>query len=519
MTDAEIGMPERSTEEFVRENGAYYAREFARIQGKTGFSWSWNTMAAVCGPLWGAARGVWGFFWTFLILELFALVQVGRGLWGELGADQLARYERLMENIARREAQAAESLASGDAGDAEAKLKIAENLRAAADKALEAANAANSMASTILLTGIALLAAVKLAEGFYANVAYEAQYLRWRSGRSAQSGISRSGLLFGAVGLLAIWPLTLLRFTVAKPDEAVAGFTGGFLGERVPITEFPVGKEYFAALAKRVDTGFDWLAVNFGDVFDGVTAGIRSVLDGLEVLLIQSPWPVVMFVTVVVALRLAGPRVAIFTAAALVYLAFMGLWELAMITVALIGAGAALCVVIGIPLGIWFGKSRRAYAIAEPVLDFMQTMPAFVYLIPIIAFFGTGKPPGVLATLIFAMPPVIRLTALGMRGVPETTKEAAIAFGCSRRQLLFNVELPLALPSIMTGINQTILMALSMVVIASLIGAEGLGALILEALQYAAKGQGLLGGLAILFCAMVIDRIAQGIYRKKTGAA
>jgi glycine betaine/proline transport system permease protein len=206
--------------------------------------------------------------------------------------------------------------------------------------------------------------------------------------------------------------------------------------------------------------------------------------------------------------------VAIFTAAALAYLAFMGLWEMSMITVALIGTGAFLCVLFGIPLGIWFGKSSRAYRFAEPVLDFMQTMPAFVYLIPIIAFFGTGKPPGVLATIIFAMPPVIRLTALGMRGVSETTKEAAVAFGCSRWQLLRNVELPLAMPSIMTGINQTILMSLSMVVIASLIGAEGLGALILEALQYAAKGQGLLGGLAILFCAMVIDRIAQGSYRR-----
>jgi len=517
MTDKKQNPNELSVEKFAVTNGDYYAREFERIEGKTGFAWSWNTMAAVCGPLWGAARGVWGFFWIFLVVELFALVQIGRGLWGELGADQLARFERLMENIARREAQAAELTAAGNATEAASKLKIADNLRAAADKALEAANAANSTAFSILLIGIALLVVVKIAEGFYANTAYEAQYLRWRSGQKSQAGINRNSLIFGIVGLLAIWPLTLIRFTVAKPNEFLADRTGGLLGDRISITEFPVGKEYFAELSKKGDAGFDWLANNFGDVFDGVTAAIRQVLDGLEVLLIQTPWPVVMFVTVVMALRLAGPRVAIFTAAALAYLAFMGLWELAMITVALIGAGAFLCVLFGIPLGIWFGKSKRAYAIAEPVLDFMQTMPAFVYLIPIIAFFGTGKPPGVLATLIFAMPPVIRLTALGMRGVPEATKEAAIAFGCSRRQLLFNVELPLALPSIMTGINQTILMSLSMVVIASLIGADGLGALILEALQYAAKGQGLLGGLAILFCAMVIDRIAQGAYRKKTG--
>lgn len=354
-------------------------------------------------------------------------------------------------------------------------------------------------------------------EGFYANITYEKQYLTWRANSKAvQAGPNNGSAIFGAVLLAAIWPLTLFRFTITNPDKILSSLTGGFLGGRIPVTEFPVKKEIYAAWAKQGDATFDWLSVEFGTVFKGVTASIRAVLDFMEVILIQTPWPVVMIVIIVMAFRLAGARVAIFTAASLAYLAFMGLWELSMITVALIGAGAALCIIFGIPLGIWFGKSKRAYAFAEPVLDFMQTMPAFVYLIPIIAFFGTGKPPGVLATIIFAMPPVIRLTALGMRGVPEATKEAAVAFGCSRWQLLTNVEIPLAMPSIMTGINQTILMSLSMVVIASLIGAEGLGAVILEALQYAAKGQGLLGGLAILFCAMVIDRIAQGMYRKKT---
>ena len=356
---------------------------------------------------------------------------------------------------------------------------------------------------------------VKLIEGLYANFAYEKQYLRWRANAPVQSGVSKNGVIFGCFLMIAIWPLTLFRFTVADPDGKLSALTGGFLGGKIPITEFPVGKQIFAKLARLGDAGFEWLATNFSHVFDGITKAIRTVLEGLEIILIDTPWPVVMVVIVVMAFRLAGIRVAIFTAASLLYLAFMGLWEISMITVALIGAGAFLCILFGIPLGIWFGKSKRAYAMAEPVLDFMQTMPAFVYLIPIIAFFGTGKPPGVLATIIFAMPPVIRLTALGMRGVPETTKEAAVAFGCSKWQLLRNVEIPLAMPSIMTGINQTILMSLSMVVIASLIGAEGLGASILEALQYAAKGQGLLAGLAILFCAMVIDRIAQGMYRKK----
>jgi len=508
-----------SISEFVKENENYYATQFAKIQGTTGFAFTWNAMAAVFGPLWGAFRGAWGFFWTFLVLELFALVQIGRGLWGELGAAQLERYEKLLVNIAKREQQAKDLIAAGDQADADAKLKIASNLKRVAAEAKEKADLAAGEATAILLTGLAMLVVIKLFEGFIANRTYEKQYLRWRADSTIQSGISKLNAAFGVLLLFAIWPLTLFRFTVSDPDNKLSLLTSGFLGDKIPITEFPVKREYFAALAKKGDAGFDWLAINFSHVFEGITAAIRAVLDGLEIVLIQTPWPVVMIVIVVMALRLAGVRVAIFTAASLLYLAFMGLWEISMITVALIGAGAFLCVIIGIPLGIWFGKSKRAYSLAEPILDFMQTMPAFVYLIPIIAFFGTGKPPGVLATLIFAMPPVIRLTALGMRGVPESTKEAAVAFGCSKWQLLRNVEIPLAMPSIMTGINQTILMSLSMVVIASLIGAEGLGALILEALQYAAKGQGLLGGLAILFCAMVIDRIAQGMYRKKMSSA
>ena len=521
MTDTglEAGPSElnHSITDFVESNDQYYTEQFARIQGSNKFVWSWNSAAAMLGPLWGALRGAWGFFWIFIVLELFALVQIGRGLWGELGASHLAKYDRLLANISKREIKAKEFVAAGDSEAAEGQLKIAENLKRVAAGAKEQAEQAATEATSILLVGLALIILVKIAEGFLANQSYEKQYLRWRADSSVPAGLNTGRLIFGAILMVAIWPLTLFRFTVSDPDAKLSALTGGFLGDTLSITKFPVGKEYFAELSKMGDTGFDWLANNFSQFFGGITYAIRTVLDGLEIILIQTPWPVVMIVITVMAFRLAGMRVAIFTAASLLYLAFMGLWEISMITVALIGAGAFLCVLFGIPLGIWFGKSKRAYAFAEPVLDFMQTMPAFVYLIPIIAFFGTGKPPGVLATIIFAMPPVIRLTALGMRGVPETTKEAAVAFGCSKWQLLSNVELPLAMPSIMTGINQTILMSLSMVVIASLIGAEGLGALILEALQYAAKGQGLLGGIAILLCAMVIDRIAQGMYRRRAG--
>jgi glycine betaine/proline transport system permease protein len=254
----------------------------------------------------------------------------------------------------------------------------------------------------------------------------------------------------------------------------------------------------------------DGLAQVGSGVFGAITGAISAILDGVGYALTGTPWPVTMAVILLLAWQLAGPRVSVFTAAALVYLALFGFWEKSLETVALLGTAAGICILLGIPVGIWCGRRQRIDAALRPVLDFMQTMPAFVYLIPVIAVFGIGKPPGVIATLVFGTPPVVRLTALGIRGVPASVREAAQAYGATRWFLLTRVDLPLAMPSIMTGINQTILMCLSMVVIASLIGAKGLGEDVLNALQYAAVGQGLLAGLAILLCAMVIDRIVQG---------
>lgn len=496
-----------SVGDFVGRNHVYYNRVFGHIQSATKFPWSWNTMAAIAGPFWGAARGLWGFFWTFLVLEILAMVQLGKGLWGDLGADKLVRIDKL--TIKYNEFQAKYQAALTEGSDAAAGfLKRSDSLQKIIDRtAAEAAEAADG-AFTYLIVGIVMLIFLRVVQGYYANLRYEQQYDTWRAEPDkTPSGFNWVWAGFGLLLWLAIVPLTLYRFTVGIIAPALEPYTLGF-----PIEK----KVYFSPVASWMEEGFDWLSIKGSGVFDGVVVTIRSVLDGLETVFVDTPWPVVMTVIIVIAWRLAGPRVAIFTAASLAYLSLMGLWETSMITVALLGAAAFLCLLIGIPLGIWFGKSKRAYDTALPVLDFMQTMPAFVYLIPIIAFFGTGKPPGVLATLIFGMPPVIRLTALGMRGVPEETKEAAVAFGCTKWTLLKDVEIPLAMPSIMTGINQTILMCLSMVVIASLIGAKGLGQDVLIALQYAAKGQGMLAGLAILFCAMVIDRIIQGHYKRST---
>ncbi|WP_170771950.1 ABC transporter permease [Ruegeria lacuscaerulensis] len=502
---------DKSIQEFAGPNGDYYVNAFHKIHDATSaMPNTFNKWAAALGPLWSASRAIWGMFWAFLILEIIAWVQIGRGAWGNPGAEfsdraagQLDRAAELLERAANATEQS----------DIDRFTRLAENIQKAADTSLERAAAAQAEATGILLTGLVMLVVFKLIQGLYADRIYEKQYSRWRiDPDSTESGRSTRNTVLGAVLVAAIAPLIVYKFTVnasiamldAFPEKEVSAL---FLGED--------GGTLFSSLASWMEAKIDAAALAGGDVFDGIVAGVRSVLDALTVALIGSPWPVVMLVICVTAWRAAGPRVAIFTAASLAYIALLGYWDVAMETVALVGAAVLLCVVIGIPLGIWFGKSARAYRAAEPVLDLMQTLPAFVYLIPIIAFFGTGNPPGILATIIFGMPPVIRLTALGMRGVPDSIKEAAVAFGASKWQLLKDVEIPLALPSIMTGVNQTILMCLSMVVIISLIGGGGLGKEILEALQYAAKGPGLLGGFAILFCAMVIDRIVQGAFRRE----
>ncbi len=501
----------KSIKEFAEENGDYYAEAFHKIHDNTGtLPQTFNLWAAVLGPVWAASRAIWGMFWAFLILEIIAWVQIGRGAWGNPGASFFERAERQQtraEELRQRAADASEQ------ADIDRFTKLAENIEKAASNTLEQANAAQAESSSILLTGLVILAIVKLIQGFYGNSIYEKQYSRWRinSGKT-ESGRKQANLVLGIVLTAAIAPLIVYKFTIANslafldefPEDWVSSL---FLG--------PEGGTLFSAIASWMEAQIDAAARAGGDVFDGIVGGVRTVLDALTVALNGSPWPVVMLVIVVTAWRAAGPRVAIFTTASLAYLAVLGYWSIAMETVALVGAAVLLCVVIGIPFGIWFGKSSRAYRIAEPVLDLMQTLPAFVYLIPIIAFFGPGNPPGILANIIYGMPPVIRLTALGMRGVPESIKEAAVAFGATRWQLLKDVEIPLALPSIMAGVNQTILMCLSMVVIISLIGGGGLGKEILEALQYAAKGPGLLGGFAILFVAMVLDRIVQGAFRRE----
>ncbi|EXL04927.1 ABC transporter permease [Aquamicrobium defluvii] len=481
--------------EFTGINGEYYRHEFHRIEEGNASGISFNYMAALLGPLWLGVRNLWSYFWIALILELISLVQLSRGLWGNIGAEEFARARAIAQRAAQRADQAAAALAENK-DNFQALNQAAKNLKEEAANALALAQSLSDGAVRYLVAGTIGFLAVRIVIGLMSNRALERRYMQWRADRSIAHGFNwfRSALLSLLLG--AVYFLTLLRFSTAEAPKI--------------LYQFPTNQELITGTTLKLDNLFTAITATGAPFFNAITNGLRVALDGIEMILVGTPWIVVFALTSLMALRAGGAWVAIFTMAALAYLGVFGFWEKSMVTVSLLGTAALLCIVIGIPLGILCGKRARFYKLVKPFLDLMQTMPAFVYLIPVIAFFGIGRPPGVVATFIFGMPPVVRLTALGIQGVPESVKEATTAFGASKWFLLFKVEIPLAMPSIMTGVNQTILMCLSMVVLASLIGAKGLGEDVLVALQYAAEGQGILAGVAILFCAMILDRIIQG---------
>jgi len=259
----------------------------------------------------------------------------------------------------------------------------------------------------------------------------------------------------------------------------------------------------------------EWLIVNYGDAFEAAANAVLYLLVRLEGLLRGLPWWLVLGAIALIAFH-ASRRLwlTLGVIAAMLLIGSLGLWDLAMQTLALMLVATAISVLIGIPCGILLSRGDRLRALVLPVLDAMQTLPSFVYLIPALMLFGLGKVPAIVATVIYAVPPLIRLTDLGIRLVDVEVLEASRAFGATRRQQLFGVQLPLALPNIMAGINQTTMMALSMVVIASMIGARGLGEEVLLGIQRLDVGRGLEAGVAIVALAIVFDRISQAYGRR-----
>jgi glycine betaine/proline transport system permease protein len=268
---------------------------------------------------------------------------------------------------------------------------------------------------------------------------------------------------------------------------------------------------YTIPLRDWIDTGIEWLVANFRPFFRAMREPVGYVLDGVEAILVNTPSVIVLILILVIAVWIAGWRIGIFSTVAMAILGFVGIWEQTMTTLSLVITAVLFCTITGIPLGILAARSNLFWSLMRPVLDIMQTTPSFVYLVPIAIFFGIGNVSGIIATIIFALPPIIRLTNLGIRNVPADVVEAAYAFGSTSRQVLWEVQLPLARPTIMAGLNQTLMLSLSMVVIASLIAAGGLGILVLRGISRLDMGLATVGGIGIIVLAIVLDRITQAL--------
>ncbi|QUJ69125.1 proline/glycine betaine ABC transporter permease [Photobacterium sp. GJ3] len=282
------------------------------------------------------------------------------------------------------------------------------------------------------------------------------------------------------------------------------------------LTEFPqLDRQQLLAIRQTLDGAYRTFSREYGDRIESFFDPLLSFLIGFEKLLLATPWW--LMIALLAALAFYASRswkLVVGVVVAFVFIGLFGMWEDTMRTMSIIIASTLLAVLIGLPVGIWMARSDRAQSWVTPLLDVMQTMPAFVYLIPVVMLLGIGKIPGLIAVVIYAIPPVIRLTNLGIRLVDKEVLEAAEAYGASRWQRLTGVQLPLAMPTIMAGINQTIMMALAMVVIASMIGVKGLGQPVLKSITNQYFTLGLLNGLAIVALAIMFDRISQSYARR-----
>ncbi|CAN7481612.1 proline/glycine betaine ABC transporter permease [Rhizobium sp. LjRoot30] len=279
---------------------------------------------------------------------------------------------------------------------------------------------------------------------------------------------------------------------------------------------FPaVDENLMREFKKSVDLSFKAFVRSYGDILTTIMQPLQWFLNWLQDFFVNTPWIIILIgMTAIVYLASRNIKITAGTALSMIVIGLVGLWNDTMVTLAMVTVCTLISIVIGIPIGIFMARSDRFQSIVNPILDVMQTMPSFVYLIPVVMIFGIGKVPGLIAVVIYAVPPMIRLTNLGIRLVDKEVLEAADAFGSSNRQKLKNVQIPLALPTIMAGINQTIMMSLAMVVVASMIGVGGLGKNVLQAITNQFFTVGFLNGFALVAIAIIFDRASQAYGRR-----
>ena len=277
------------------------------------------------------------------------------------------------------------------------------------------------------------------------------------------------------------------------------------------LCKFPAFSDVSIRGARKViDDGFKSLVRSYVNIIDATVQPLQWFLNYLERLFVNSPWPIILIIMVaIVYYGSRNTKITIGTAVSMFAIGLLGLWNDTMVTLAMVTVCTLIAIIVGIPIGILMARSDRVQSFINPILDVMQTMPSFVYLIPVVMIFGIGKVPGLIAVVIYAVPPMIRLTNLGIRLVDKEVLEAADAFGSSGWQKLKNVQMPLALPTIMAGINQTIMMSLAMVVVASMVGVGGLGKNVLQAINNQFFTVGFLNGFALVAIAIIFDRTSQ----------
>ena len=481
--------------DFVKTNPDYYIHEFEKINNTSKFVLSFNLFAFLFGSMWFGIRNIWNWSLAFLIIETFAIVQIIRGFFGNISAEAYSQIEKIQKQIGFREQQLQAAI-DNNSDKVEMFKRTIKSFEDSIAGYLQEAQSIEASGVWIAISGIILFLFIRVVQGILANSILERRFSEWLSNKLISPGMEFKNYLLSISFALIIIIFSSVHYSFPNLVELFA--------------DFPTHPDIRLASIDGVERAFDYAVIKGDVLFSAITIGIRSVLDSLEMLFVTTPWIVVISAIVLMTGLSAGPRAALYSLSFLAYMGLLGFWIKAMTTLALLGTAAILSISIGIPLGIYCSTRPKFYAFIRPIMDFMQTMPAFVFMIPVIAFFGTGKVSAVIITMIFGGTPVVRLTVLGLKGVPESIREAAIAYGASKWYLLTKVDLPLAMPTILAGVNQTVMLSLAMVVVASLIGAKGLGQDVLEALQYANVGQGILAGIAILFCALILDRVIQG---------
>ena len=369
--------------DFVKTNSDYYVKEFQKIGSTPSFSFSFNLYAAIFGPIWFGMRNIWNWALTFLIIETFSVVQIIRGLFGNITVDAINKIAQVQSTIDFRKKQL-EAAVTNNPDKVDVYKRSIKSLEDAMQGYINEVDKVEASAIWIAIFGFVSLIVVKIAQGILANTTLEQRYSEWLSDKSVSPGMQIKNYILSGIFTSVIMFFSVMHYS--------------FPGLIVIMNEFPTHPEIRLTSIKWVETAFNYAVIKGDALFTAITFGIRSVLDFLELLFVKTPWIVIITAIVTLTGLSAGPRAAIYSTGFLCYMGFLGFWVKAMTTLALLGTAAILSIAIGIPLGIYCARRQRFYSLIRPIMDFMQTMPAFVFMIPVIAFFGTGKVAAVIIT-------------------------------------------------------------------------------------------------------------------------